>query len=162
MNTDIFKGTILEEVLNFNGQIQPILYQDRDLKNEKNYGSMSQLEKILYSMYVLKTNEQIRLAEKIVGKKFPNSRDSVYEFNMALTQIAQKSEITTLNQLDRESNFLFGMSTQMVKLRIPEITKEMRLYFIENYEIIAGEQNVIEIHLFPTNFFPKVDPKDVN
>lgn len=138
---NIFDDTILAEVLNFDGVFADIVEQKYHLINAKNYGQMSQLEKILYTLYVLRMKEQEILGESIAKIPYPKDPDGLDNFFAVLqnkAQTANKEDIALYNLLGEEAKFFFGLLGQMVRRRIHEITPDMSTYFVSGYQIVSG------------------------
>lgn len=141
METSIFDGTILAKVLNFNGKIEFVIPHvfDHKLFNQRDIGVMNDLEKILYTLVVLKDREAKSVILNLFGESWIKMSRKQYEHaGYALLHLEENALcLQKYNTLSTEADCLNGIMWNLIRSRFPEIT-EPWLGLRHDYKIVAG------------------------
>lgn len=137
---EIFKGTFLEEVLNFSGEIPEITRDpDRKLMGETEIGSMNQLEKTLYALASQKKAQREAIVEAVCRKhpdKITDEEIEMYQniFDKQATP-EQKSEHARLNKQEKQT---WKIMWNLIKIRISGASDMPTIGIRPGYKIVMG------------------------
>lgn len=141
METSIFDGTILAKVLNFNGKLKFVIphVSDRKLFDQRDIGGMNDLEKILYTLVVLKDREVKSIILNLFGESWIKMSRKQYEHaGYELLHLEENALcLQKYNTLSTEADCLNRVMWELIKSRFPEIT-EPWLGLRHDYKIVAG------------------------
>jgi hypothetical protein len=134
MNTNIFDGTFLSAVANFNGDFIPIPESEGKLFNEKEVGEMTRVEKIVNTLYRIKIAEGQELTNKLCGVDL--STVSEEERDKHLDSLAEKvgsEELSQLRKINKEAKNFRELLWMLIRERI--ITDEPTLSLRPGFKI---------------------------
>lgn len=145
MNTNIFSNTLLEEVMNFKGDIIPIPKNEKKLIGEKEIGEMTQVEKVLSTLCDMRMDSARGKITKICGVDLTNLSEEEQEKQfLLLNKKSTKEQREEIKKLNRESEFFKDLMWMMIKARISSNAPGLSLR--PGFKIVEGmsESRIME------------------
>lgn len=132
-------GTILAEVLAYTGEMEVIPQHNDEtlLFDEKEIGSMTELEKTLFTLASIKMKERLKIRESIIGKTLNDYSDEEKKtFNDYMNNPKNSTISIRFQQLKAEGKVLNELMWSLIKLRLnPE---DSAICIRKGYKIVSG------------------------
>lgn len=138
MIEQIFSGTFLEEVQNFEGSFidVPESLDMPELAEEKELGKMTTFEKILFTISMRRLSKVEKIVEEVLKRsnnKILGSKDT--EFN----EYATNEEVSECEKLIIEAELINGILYQFVRYRFYKLDYETVTLLVPGYKVISGK-----------------------
>ena len=137
MNTNIFDGTFLSAVANFNGDFIPISESGRQLFNEKEVGEMTHIEKVVNTLYRAKITEGQELTNKLCGVDLSTVSEEERDKHLeGLPEKVGSEELSQLRKINTEAKNYREVLWMLIRERIS--TDEPTLSLRPGFKIVSG------------------------
>ncbi len=139
--TSIFDDTLLAQVLNFNGELIPVSVDvpRKPLIKEDEFGELSTLEQVIYTLYRLKMKEREELIAEVAEVSSADLKEDWQFYAQVFQEKAQPAERELVSTLFSQAKFFENLLWALVKLRIPGLVNgKTTVYLNPGYKIIAG------------------------
>jgi len=117
---DLLSDTIIAEALNFYGQTEPVFTNQEEMLPGKEIGTMTELEKRLHSLAVIKNEEIQTMFENIMGSKPINNseKENIKELSGIITYEKNLHYYERFDLLQREMEACYKLMWILISLRI--------------------------------------------
>ncbi len=138
--TNLFTGTLLEEVLNFKGEFLPVKESRSFLLGEQEFDVMREPEKTLHTLAQLKIRERNELIKTICGVNPGELKDDteIDLYDELLQKKATREQKVILNNLGDQANFLSHMMMRLIRLRVPSDDTRMTIAIRPGFKLVKG------------------------
>ena len=135
-NLDLIKDTIIEEALTFCDDLEPVPNSDEILLGIE-IGEMSEFEKRLYTLSVLKDQEMRMMFENIIGKNLEgeNNTDWIKPLSKIISTDQNFHYYEKFNRLEKEVDACKELMWLLIHLRFHQ--QQSVLAIRPGYKIIA-------------------------
>ena len=148
MNNNIFDETILSEVMNFKGEIIPIPVQEK-LLGEKEVGNMTNLERVLNTLYVLKIKEGEEWISKFCGLDLSMLIEAnAEEYFKLVNEKATEADLRKMCKITEDGEFFREFMWLLIHNRIPEYN-DLTFSLRPDFKIVVGRSKKDILKVIP-------------
>lgn len=117
-NQDLLRDTIIEEALTYSGELEPVPNTDEILVG-KEIGEMTEIEKRLHTLSILKNQEIMMMFSNIIGKDLEETKGSDWVKPIAQIISTEHNQhyFQKFNQLEKEAEACKELMWILIRLR---------------------------------------------
>lgn len=153
MEKNIFSNTLLDEVMNFKGEILPIPERKETLPGEKEVGDMTDLEKVLNTMNMLKVKEGQKIFSDITGVAANDLKEEDQErYFSLLVEKATPENIKQMDKVREEAEFYQTLMWKLIRVRTGLTDRSVKLHLGSGFKIFSSPSIMDSIENFFSGF----------